>query len=66
MKRYALALLATAAFGIAGCAGDVETTDDSIHMEADVPKIETGDKPLDVDPRTDEDIDIDTPAPGDT
>jgi hypothetical protein len=49
-----------------GCAGDVETTDDSVHVEAELPKVETGEADVDLDPRTDRDVDIDTPAPGDT
>jgi hypothetical protein len=53
------------AAGALGCTGNVETTDDSLHLEADVPKVETGDKSVDLDPRTDEDVDIDTPLPGD-
>jgi hypothetical protein len=53
------------AVGAIGCTGDVETTDDSVHLEADVPKVETGDKNVDLDPRTDDDVDIDTPLPGD-
>jgi hypothetical protein len=48
-----------------GCTGNVETTDDSIKIEADVPKVEVGDKAPDLDPSTDDDLDIDTPVPGD-
>jgi hypothetical protein len=48
-----------------GCTGNVETTDDSTKIEAEIPKVEVGDKTPDLDPRTDEDVDIDTPAPGD-
>jgi hypothetical protein len=49
-----------------GCSANVETTDDSHKIEAEVPKVEVGDQPIDLDPRTDDDVDIDTPAPGDT
>jgi hypothetical protein len=66
MKKYVttlIALLLSAA--TIGCTGDVETTDDSIHVEADVPKVEVGEENIDLDPRTDGDIDIDTPAAGD-
>jgi hypothetical protein len=52
--------------GFAGCSGDVTTTDDSTKMEAEVPKVETGEEPADLDPSTDDDIDVDTPLPGDT
>jgi hypothetical protein len=48
-----------------GCTGNVETTDDSTKIEAEIPKVEVGDKTPDLDPRTDHDVDIDTPAPGD-
>jgi hypothetical protein len=48
-----------------GCTGNVETTDDSTKIEAEVPKVEVGDETPDLDPRTDDDVDIDTPAPGD-
>jgi hypothetical protein len=53
-----------AAFTI-GCTGEVTTTDDSTKLEAELPKIEVGEKTPDLDPRTDDDVDIDTPAPGD-
>lgn len=48
-----------------GCTGNFETTDDSTKIEAEVPKVEVGDETPDLDPRTDDDVDIDTPAPGD-
>jgi hypothetical protein len=48
-----------------GCTAKVETTDDSTRIEAEGPKLEVGDKPVDLDPSTDADVDIDTPAPGD-
>jgi hypothetical protein len=48
-----------------GCSGDVSTTDDSTKIEVEVPKVEIGDEAPDLDPATDDDVDIDTPAPGD-
>jgi hypothetical protein len=48
-----------------GCTGNVETTDDSVKIEAEIPKVEVGDETPDLDPRTDDDVDIDTPEPGD-
>jgi hypothetical protein len=48
-----------------GCSTKVETTDDSTRVEAEGPKIEVGDQPVDLDPSTDADVDVDTPAPGD-
>lgn len=66
MKSLKL-LLASAllAVGTIGCSASVETTEDSTKLEAEVPKLELGDKPVDLDPATDDDVDIDTPAPGD-
>ena len=48
-----------------GCRGDVSTTEDSTKIEVETPKVEVGDKAPDLDPTTDDDVDIDTPAPGD-
>jgi hypothetical protein len=57
----ALAMVASAL----GCRAEVQTTDDSTRVEVEAPKVEVGDKPVDLDPSTDEDVDVDTPAPGD-
>ncbi len=54
------------ALAATGCTGDVATTDDSIKMEAEIPKVEIGDEAPDLDPSTDDDVDVDTPAPGDS
>jgi len=43
----------------------VKTTDDSTEVKVDLPKVQVGDKKPDLDPRTDDDIDVDTPLPGD-
>jgi hypothetical protein len=48
-----------------GCSAKVETTEDSTKTTVEGPKIEVGDKPLDADPSTDDDVDVDTPVPGD-
>lgn len=64
MKCF-LAMAAALTFGTFGCSASVQTTDDSTRVEAELPKVERGDKPLDLDPRTDDDLDVDTPAPGD-
>ena len=66
MKRFRTTTLSLilAALTI-GCSADVTPTDDSIKLEAEVPKVEIGDKTPDLDPRTDDDVDIDTPLPGD-
>ena len=62
-KAPCFLLLLTAA--AAGCSADVQTTDDSLRMEAEVPKVEVNDTP-DLNPATDSDVDVDTPKPGDT
>ncbi|QDS89147.1 MULTISPECIES: hypothetical protein [Rosistilla] len=51
---------------LCGCDGNVETTDDATRIEAEIPKLEIGDQPLDLQPSTDGDVDIDTPLPGDS
>ena len=61
MKYFASALLMASL----GCTAGVDTTDDSVKMEAEVPKVEIGDETPDLDPTTDDDVDIDTPAAGD-
>ena len=66
MKFRVTGMLAMAiALAGMGCAGDVDTTDDSVRMEAEVPRVETGPADTDLDPTTDDDVDIDTPLPGD-
>lgn len=65
MKSITITLLMFVGMAAVGCTGKVETTDDSVKVEGEVPKVEVGDAPIDLDPRTDKDIDIDTPAPGD-
>ena len=58
-------LFVTLAVVALGCTADVKPTDDSIKFEADLPKIEVGEESPDLDPRTDDDVDVDTPLPGD-
>jgi len=48
-----------------GCGADVRTTEDSTKIEVQVPKVEVGKAPIDLNPDTDKDIDIDAPLPGD-
>ena len=62
VHKLAIVLAALVAFG---CSGKVSTMDDSTKIEAEGPKVEVGDETPDLDPRTDDDVDIDTPAPGD-
>lgn len=65
--KYYLAVFLSLVISVAttGCRTEVETTDDSVKIETELPKLEIGDEPVDLDPTTDEDVDIDTPAPGD-
>ena len=65
-KHIRLIAALAAAVGVMGCRAEVQTTDDSHKIEIEAPKVEVGDEPVDLDPRTDDDVDIDTPAPGDT
>jgi hypothetical protein len=66
MKYLGIGLIAFVALCSAyGCSAKVETTDDSTKVVGEGPKLEVGDKPVDLDPSTDDDVDIDTPAPGD-
>lgn len=48
-----------------GCTAEVEPTEDSVRIGAEIPKVEIGDEKPDLDISTDDDVDIDTPAPGD-
>ncbi len=48
-----------------GCEGDIESTEDSTKIELEVPKVDLGNEPIDLDPTTDDDVDIDTPLEGD-
>ena len=54
-----------AALTLAGCTAEVKTTDDSHPVSVETPRIETGGEPVDLDPATDADVDVDTPLPGD-
>jgi hypothetical protein len=66
MKTHAwCACLLTTALGIAGCTAEVQSTDDSQRVTVETPKVEVGDAPVDINPATDEDVDVDTPLPGD-
>jgi hypothetical protein len=58
-------LLMLSLFAI-GCAAEVKTTEDSTKFEVEVPKVEVKDKKPDLNIKTDDDVDIDTPRPGDT
>jgi hypothetical protein len=64
--RLSILIVPAALLFAAGCAGDVSTTDDSTKMEVEGPKLETGDAETDLDPSTDDDVDIDTPLDGDS
>ncbi len=61
LRRYICLALAAS---LAACSAEVQTTGDSVKLEAELPKIEVKGTP-DLDPRTDHDVDVDTPKPGD-
>jgi hypothetical protein len=64
--RYAAAISLTMALAaLGGCKAEVSQTDDSTKVEVEGPKVEVGEKTPDLDPRTDHDVDVDTPLPGD-
>ena len=58
--RFVLA--AVMAMSAIGCTGNVKSTTDSTKVEVEVPKIEVGPQKVDMDPRTDGDIDVKTPT----
>ena len=65
MKTHLSAGLMLFAVLFVGCRGDVKETPDSVKVEVEVPKVEIGNKAPDANPRTDDDVDVDTPIPGD-
>lgn len=56
---FALAVALVAA----GCTGSATTTEDSTKLEVELPKVEVNETP-DLDPRTDDDVDVKTPTSG--
>ncbi len=68
MRPFSSALAAAGLISISlvGCDGSAETTADSTRIEVEVPKVEIGQQPVDLDPLTDGDVDIDTPLKGDS
>jgi hypothetical protein len=64
--KYCLMFVLLVTLSNPGCSGRVATTEDSVRVEGELPKIEVGESPVDLDPRTDKDVDVDTPAPGDS
>lgn len=57
--RYLLA--AVMAMTAAGCTAKTKTTEDSTKVEVELPKVEVKKTP-DLDPRTDDDVDVKTPT----
>lgn len=49
---------------LVGCDADARATEDSTQLEVDVPTVDVGDAPVDLDPTTDDDVD--TPLKGDS
>lgn len=66
MRQFASFLVALSLLTAVGCTADVSTTEDSTRMEAEMPKVEIGSEDVDLDPRTDKDVDVDTPLKGDS
>ncbi len=64
--HFSVAVLLIALPFTAGCNGSSSITDDSTKLELEVPKVEIGDDPVDLNPATDGDVDIDTPMKGDS
>jgi hypothetical protein len=65
MTSKLLAVFAALCLAAVGCRADVETTPGSTKVEIEGPRVTTGDRPVDLNPATDDDLDVDTPAPGD-
>jgi hypothetical protein len=63
--RYGTLVLAMALATTLGCKAEVSQTEDSTKLDVEGPKVEVGEKSPDLDPRTDDDVDVDTPLPGD-
>lgn len=61
MKKLIAAAGVLLSASLLGCTGDVETTDDSTRLELEVPKVEIGEEDVDLDPATDDDIEVKTP-----
>jgi hypothetical protein len=55
-----IAILLAVVVTSAGCRSEVSTTKDSTKVEVEVPKVEVKKTP-DLDPRTDDDVDVKTP-----
>ena len=63
---FSLAAAGLLSTSLVGCDGSAGTTDASTRIDIEVPKVELGDEPVDLNPSTDGDIDIDTPLKGDS
>ncbi|QDS92835.1 hypothetical protein FF011L_15840 [Roseimaritima multifibrata] len=66
LHHVAVASLCIAIATIVGCDGSADLTEDSTRLEVEVPKVEIGEEPVDMDLGTDDDVDIDTPVSGDS
>jgi len=58
--RLLLAIIMVMGCATWGCRAEVKTTDDSVKVGAELPKVEVKKTP-DLDPSTDDDVDIKTP-----
>ncbi|QEG38450.1 hypothetical protein [Roseimaritima ulvae] len=66
LQRFVFASLMLTSAAILGCDGEAGVTEDSTRLEVEMPRVDVGDEPLDMNPATDDDVDIDTPIEGDS
>ena len=57
---YVSLVIVLATASLPGCRGDIKKTEDSVKVEAELPKVEVKKTP-DLDIKTDDDVDIKTP-----
>jgi len=60
MKYCIVLFMSVMVFSLPGCRTEVKETKDSVKVQTELPKVEIKKAP-DLDPRTDDDIDIKTP-----
>ena len=67
MKSLTSSLLSLLLCGaMIGCTDNAETVDEGVGADDGLPRVETSGEPTDLDPTTDDDVDIDTPIEGDS
>jgi len=63
MKHFAVLIMTLVSLSLVACRAEVKPSNNSTKVEVEVPKVEIKKTP-DLDPRTDDDVDIKTPASG--